>query len=247
MPQLLPTQDEPTHIEVGEQRRDGGALRRALALVLVAGRSLFASPLVFLLDRHLQPLLEQVEHVPIADAPSQRLHQVAVGNAVEVAAQVCVHHFRVPRVHQGMDRAYGIQRTAVRSVGVLLRLQVRLENGFEDQHCRHLHHAITDRWNAQRPFFAVRFGNPYPPDWLRSIRLVLEFLRQFTQPLLFAVRFDVRERLPVHTGSAAVVTAPRQRMPEHIAAVHLVVERVEAIRGCSLRFGLQRLLQLLNR
>src|SRR5215831_1556112 len=160
---LLPAQNEPTHIDVGEQRRDRRSLRSAFALVLVAGRSMFASPLIDFLNRHLEPLLEHVEQMPIADATSQRLHQFAVRDAVEVAAQVCVHHFRMPRVHQGMDRFDGIQCTAVRSVRVLLRLQIDLENWFENQHCRHLHHAVTDRWDSQRPLLPVRLRYPNAP------------------------------------------------------------------------------------
>src|ERR1017187_1040883 len=152
----------------------------------------------------------------IADATSQRLHQFAVRDAVEITAQVCVHHFRMPRVHQGMNRFDCIQRAAVRSVGVLLRLQIDLENRFENQHCRHLHHAITDRWNAQRPLLPIRLRYPNSPDWLRSIRLFPEFLRPFTQPLLFAILLDVFEWLPVHTWSAPVFPATRQRMSEHI-------------------------------
>ena len=40
-------------------------------------------------------------------------------------------------IEQGMDRIDGIQCIAVRSVGVLLRLQIDLEDRFENQHCRH--------------------------------------------------------------------------------------------------------------
>jgi hypothetical protein len=44
---------------------------------------MLASPLVFLFNRHLQPLFKQMEQVPIADATSQRLYEVAVRDAVE--------------------------------------------------------------------------------------------------------------------------------------------------------------------
>ncbi|MBI3821271.1 MAG: hypothetical protein HY289_01170 [Planctomycetes bacterium] len=117
------------------------------------------------------------------------------------------------------------------SVRVLLRLQIDLEDRFENQHCRHLHHAITDRWNAQRPLIPVRLRYPNSPDCLRLIRLLFEFLRQFTQPLLFAVLLDVFERLPIHARSAPVLPATRQGMFENVEAVHLVVERVETIRA----------------
>src|SRR5262249_12180740 len=108
-------------------------------------------------------------------------------------------------------------------------------------------HAVRERGDSHRPLLPVRLRYPNAPDRLRSIRLLLEFLRQFTQPLLLAILLDVVERHPVHAWSAAVFPTTRQRMFENVETIHLVVQRVEAIRGCVLRFGLQRLLQLLNR
>ena len=64
----------------------------------------------------------------------------------------------MPRAHQAVNRLNGVQGTASRPVGVLLRLQVGLEDRLQDQHRRHLHHAVTDRRNAQRPLFAVRLS-----------------------------------------------------------------------------------------
>jgi len=54
--------------------------------------------LVAFLDRRFQPHLDEMQHVSIADSPSHRLHQIGVGNAVEVAAQVGVDHLRVPSI-----------------------------------------------------------------------------------------------------------------------------------------------------
>jgi len=48
-------------------------------------------------------------------------------------------------VEQLVDMLYGIQRTAVWPIGILLRLQVGLEYRFEHQNCRRLCHAIFDR------------------------------------------------------------------------------------------------------
>ena len=48
------------------------------------------------------------------------------------------------RVDQLMDVFYGVQCTAVLSIGVLFRLQISLENRFEHQHCRRFHRPITD-------------------------------------------------------------------------------------------------------
>jgi hypothetical protein len=47
-------------------------------------------------------------------------------------------------VDQLVDVFYRVQCAAVRPIGILFRLQVSLEDRFEDQHCRRLHNPITD-------------------------------------------------------------------------------------------------------
>src|SRR5580693_7808639 len=106
-----------------------------------------------------------------------------MGDAVEIPAQVRVDHLRMPLPHQRLDVLDRLQGTVPRAVGVLFRLQIGLEDRLQDQQGRRLYDTIFDRWNTQRSLLAVRFGDPYPPDGLRTIRLLFEFLRQFTQPL----------------------------------------------------------------
>ena len=152
----------------------------------------------------------------------------------------------MPRPEQPFDLANGVQGAASRAIGVLLRLQVGLEDRLQDQHCRHLHHTVFDARNAQRPLLAIRFGDVHASDRLGSVRLVPEFFRQFVQPPVHAVRLDVREGLAVDPRCAAVGTAAGVGEPQDVAAVHLVVQRVEPIVGRVLRFGVQRRLQLPN-
>src|SRR5262245_54870332 len=152
----------------------------------------------------------------------------------------------MPLDHQPLHLLDGIQRAAPRPVGILLRLQVRLEDRLQDEQCRRLHDTILDRWNPQRSLLAVCFRNVHPTDGLRTIRLLSEFLRHFTQPLLHTVRFDVRERLAVHARRAVVDATTPIGVLQHIRAIHLVVQQVEAVHGRALRFGMQRLLQLPN-
>jgi len=82
--QRLPAQDEPTHVEVGEQGRDRCPLRAAPVLVLVSGRSLVMSAFVDLFHRRFQPPLDQLEYVPIAAASGDRFQEFAVRDRVEV-------------------------------------------------------------------------------------------------------------------------------------------------------------------
>src|SRR6202043_1533287 len=91
-----------------------------------------------------------------------------------------------------------------------------------------------------------RFGFPPPPYGLRSIRSSFQLLRQFVQPLLRPVLFDVLERLAVYSCCSAIRFATFIGECHHVFSVHLVVQSIEAEIGRSLRFVVQRRLQLLN-
>ena len=84
----------------------------------------------------------------VADPPGHRLHQFGVWNPVEVAAEVCIDDFFIARVDQFLDLSQGVQWAAFFPIGVLLRLQVSLENRLEDQNCRRLHDTVIDRGHA---------------------------------------------------------------------------------------------------
>src|SRR6266481_9636664 len=101
-------------------------------------------------------------------------------------------------VEQLVDMPHGIQRTAVCPISVLFRLQVGLEYWFEHQNGSTLRHPVTDSGHSSRSLFPVRLGYIHPPYGLRSIRSTFQLLRQFVQPLLHAVLFDVLKRLAVY-------------------------------------------------
>ena len=97
-----------------------------------------------------------------------------------------------------------VQRAASGSIGVLLRLKIGLEDRLQDQHYRHLHYPIADRWNAQRSLLSIRLWYVYPADRLSLVGLGSQAFRQFAQPTLPAIRFDVVESLPVNPRSPTV-------------------------------------------
>jgi hypothetical protein len=140
----------------------------------------------------------------------------------------------------------GAERAVLLSIRVLLGLQVRLEDGVQHHHQRGLRDPVTDCRDTQRPLLAVRLGDVHSPNCLCLVRLLPEGFRQFPEPPFLAVRLDVVERLAVHAGSALVGTAAGVGMCEHVLAMNLVVQQVEAIAGFALRFGMQRRLQLLD-
>jgi site-specific DNA recombinase len=111
-------------------RRERRALRRTSPVVLVPCRSMPVAPLVDFLDGGFQPHLQQMQHGPVHDASRQASHQLRMGNAVEVPAQIRIDHLRVPAVEQVSHLVNRVQRAPVWPVGVLLGLQVGLEDGF---------------------------------------------------------------------------------------------------------------------
>ena len=184
--------------------------------------------------------------MPVAHAAGDRFHQFGVRDAVEVAAQIRVDHLGMSRVQQAVDVVHGIQRAATRSIGVLLRLQIGLEDRLEDQHRRHLHNTILDRRDAQRALLAVRFGDVNPSHRPGMIGSISEFLDHFVEPPVQAIRLDVLETLAIDPRRAVVVTATDVGELQDVATIHLVVQRIEPIARRSLRFGVQRLLEFLN-
>jgi site-specific DNA recombinase len=226
--------------------REGRALWATPAFVLVPGRSMVPPPIIDLFHRRFEPHLDQSQKVPIADATRDRFHQLVMGDAVEVTRQVRIDDFRMPRIQQPVDLPDGVQGAMFGPIGVLLRLQVGLEDRLQDQHCRHLRHAVSDRPDAQRPLFAIRFGDENTTHWLRSIRLLPQLVRQFVQPPIDAIRLDVRERLTIDPRRATVGSAAVEGKAQDVATVHLVVQQVESVARRSLRFGMQRLLEFPN-
>ena len=129
-----------------------------------------------------------------------------MGYAVEISGQIRVDYLIMSRVQQRRDLHYSVQRTAIRTMGVLFGLQVGLENRFENQHrCRH-YDTIFDCRDSQGSRLSrfARLGDMNPTHRPRAIPLHPQFFRQFVQPLLPAVSLDVVERLSIDAWGAVV-------------------------------------------
>src|SRR5208283_5128531 len=94
----------------------------------------------------------------------------------------------------------------------------------------------ADRRDAQRPQVAVGLRDKHSSDGVWSVSLLLERKRQFTEPPLHPIRFDVRKVLSIHTRRPLVRAALGIGVSQNILAVNLVVQSVEAILRFCLRF-----------
>jgi hypothetical protein len=118
------------------------------------------------------------------------------------------------------------------------RQKVGLEDRLNDDlRCR-LHDTITDRRDRERPLLGRPAGlrDEHPPGRERSPPPVPEIRGQLIEELGDAVLLDVRDGLPVDAGRAAIGAHQLPRPLQNVAAVDLVVERVEP----SLRVGFGR-------
>jgi F0F1-type ATP synthase beta subunit len=80
--------------------------------------------------------------------------------------------------------------------------------------------------------------------WL--VRVLLKFLRQFTEPSIQAVRLNVLEVFLVYTRRAAIGLAAGIGVSKNVLSVQLVVQRIKSTARLPLRFDMERHLQLLN-
>ena len=157
-----------------------------------------------LLDRRLQPHLDQAQHLPVHHPAGTRLHQLVVRDGVEVLRQVGVDHVRVSVAQRVMDRPDRILRAPLRSIAIGTVLEVRFEDRLQHQLGGGLHHPVPNRRDPEWSL-ARRQAWESSPDAPASGRyvFVLQLLPQPGQPLLPALRLDVVERHPVHAGVRA--------------------------------------------
>src|ERR1700757_3258181 len=73
VPELLPPQHEPSHVQIAEQRTDRRPLWSTSTFVPIARTPMFVPTLVDFLDRCFQPHLDQMQHRSVDYPTSYRL------------------------------------------------------------------------------------------------------------------------------------------------------------------------------
>src|SRR6266446_80416 len=203
-------------VDVGQQRADNCALRRAL------GRfPPFHSPHNFLTE----PAAQQAKNAPITDALLDPLHQPLMRDRVEVALKVGVDHKRVAFLDELIHFAQRIPAAASRSKPVTHRPERRLEDRFKHKlHCR-LNDAILDRRNPQRPRPAIALRYLYPPHRLRSVTALPQRRRKLLQVKLLLC-LEPLDALPIHTRGTVIGPDPLPGRLQGRRRKHLVHQTV---------------------
>ena len=120
--------------------------------------------------RRREPPLEHRQYLTVGHSASDAPHQRPVRDCRKVVAQIGVHY--VPSVVlsdmevRPANRHLGVH---VRPEPVLLRLQVLVENGTEDQYHGCLDHAVLYCGDAQWSLATIPFGYPHAQEGLWRI------------------------------------------------------------------------------
>ena len=117
----------------------------------------------------------------------------------------------------------------------LTKLQKTAASHWLQHRCCHAD-PITQGRDTQWPEFAVGFRYPHSSDRIRLVILFSESLRQFAEPPLHSVRFDIRKVLSVYARCALVRAALSVGVKQNIFPVNLVVQSVEVVVSFRLRF-----------
>src|SRR5450759_150482 len=157
-----------------------------------------------------------------------------MGDASEVVREVGVNDFRVATEQQPFHLDHRLLGISPATVGVLFWWKIGFKDRFQHQHCCCHADSIAQGRDAQRPEFAVGLRYVHSSDRVRSVGFLPERKRQFAEPLLCAIRLDVRKVLGVllRSFTPAVSASPKapSGRPAHCPFRGLL--------GVHLRYGL---------
>ena len=204
-----PILQEPVHVQVGQQRTDDTALRRAAPAPFASSQAPFSVSIPFL-NRRLKPQLDEPQHVAVDDAARHTTQQLRMWDRVEVLRQIGVHDVGVAPAEKPVHFLDRVARPASGTIAVGTILEVRLEDRFENELGGSLDYPIPDRWNAERSFSSLRLWYHHPPHRHRPIRPRDQFLTQARQPPSRPDASMWSNVLPSVPGAPALVRATRK-------------------------------------
>src|SRR5262245_15480361 len=162
-------------------------------------------------------------------------------DCVEIALDVRIYH--PPPAYQAFFHDFdSLLCAAFGSKPVRAVLEVRLENRFDHDLTRLLHHPVTNRRDTQRSLPAIRLGDIHPQHRLWSVRVGLQVLLNLSKKRTHPCPFDVVDTQTVRPGAAAVLAYVFPGPPQNIRPEDTVIERVEPT--VPARFGRQEELAL---
>ena len=101
-----------------------------------------------------QDLFDEMEHGRVLDAPRDLLQEEVVPDRVEVTSQIDLDHGTHPPQETPSDFRQRLMGRALGAIPLRVGTEVRLEDRFQNQLQRPLHHTIADARNLEFSDFA---------------------------------------------------------------------------------------------
>ena len=176
-----------------------------------------------LLARSFQHDLQKMHDVRVINPLCHFFQQPVVPDIVKVGSQVKVEDARLP-----LDNClgYSLDRVMCCPLGPISkrsRLEIRLEDRFEYELERALHHPVPDRRYRKDADFAPILRYLLPPGWEWFVGAPRQFVPQLLEQSLRAVRLNGLEGHPVYSRSPIVLFGHLIRCAQglHLADVNV--------------------------
>src|SRR5712672_3184446 len=195
----------PTPPAGGAPLPSNGKLRVRDESYLLRSGSDYAALWNALLARSFQHDLQKVHDVRVINPLCHFFQQPVVPDIVKVGSQVKVEDARLP-----LDNClgYSLDRVMCCPLGPISkrsRLEIRLEDRFEYELERALHHPVPDRRYRKDADFAPIFRYLLPPGWEWLVGAPGQFVPQLLEQSLRALRLNGLEGHPVYSRSPIVL------------------------------------------
>jgi len=152
-------------------------------------------------DAGPQKRADQAQHLPIGDALGNQSHQDLVIDIVEAGGDVPFDHPLIGAAGQLVDLGDGVLGPTPGSIPVAGRVEVDLEDRFQDQLEGHLRHPIPQGGDAEQAQFPALLRYRHLADRQRGEGAVPQRGAQLFQERQYSdVLFDVAAGDRIHAG-----------------------------------------------
>src|ERR1017187_1675171 len=165
---------------------------------------------------------------------------------VKVARQIQINYCRHAPQHTAPDFRQGVVWRPLRSKSIGVGAEIRLEDSFQDQLHRALHHAVADARNLKRSDFAISLRDLHPAVRHGLVPVcdeVFPYRRKKRRP---PRRLDVREFLASDSSGTAVALRYTVGLFEGLDLRDVYEEPPEAMRLVRLRLSINPPPQILQ-
>src|SRR5262244_2399361 len=199
-------------IDVGQQRTNHRSLRRAARW----------RPSLHLSDKVLlKKCFDQLKHPPLAHPFLHALQKLFVGDGVEVALKISIHHKGVALFKQPIHFSKRVFAATPRAKTVAHLKELPLKDRLQHKLKRRLNDAVFDRRYSQGTKFSTPLGHLHSSYGLWSVASLLKSRTQLLKIHLRPHRKPLHT-LSVHSRSSPVCLDPLPCRPKRLGSVHFI-------------------------